>query len=95
MGDSYRSDSSDEPARPGVSADGSERGESDTRQSHLHTVFVNVTGVEECIDKQEETELSRYVDADAASVSAAVTAVAADDGLTDTIDEFGSDERTE
>ncbi|MFT4945443.1 MAG: hypothetical protein ACI9K3_001391 [Halovenus sp.] len=88
MGDSsIASDSGDgQTDVPRIATDGDSREHSDTRQSHLQTLFVNVTGVRECIDEQESTGTSRYVDADNRSVSAAATAVAADDGLADTID---------
>ena len=78
-------DSGEEPVdRPRLLTDG---GEDDTRHSRLRAVFLSVTGVEETVKEQEETQMSRYVDDDTTSVSTAVTAVAADDGLTDTIDD--------
>lgn len=84
-------DSDDEPVdRSRLSTDG---GEDDTRHSRLRAVFLSVTGVEETVEEQEGTQMSRYVDDDTTSVSAAVTAVAADDGLTDTIDESQSTEQ--
>lgn len=76
---------------PRVSAGGNKE-QWDTEQSHLHTLFVNMTGVKECIDRQRGTGVSRYVDADTTSVSAAASAVADDDGLGDTIDESQSAE---
>ncbi len=76
--------------RSRLSTDG---GEDDTRHSRLRAVFLSVTGVEETVEEQEGTQMSRYVDDDTTSVSAAVTAVAADDGLTDTIDESQSTEQ--
>ena len=92
MGDSSRtSDSTEEQAdTPRLSTGDEDREHDDTEQSHLHALFVDVTGVEKCIDRQRETGMSRYVDADTTSVSSAATAVADDDGLTDTIDELPS-----
>jgi hypothetical protein len=57
------------------------------RQSHFQSLFLDVTGVEECVDRQDTMSDSRYVDADTTSVSVAVADVVSWDGLTDTIDE--------
>jgi|APHM01.1.fsa_nt_gi hypothetical protein len=61
------------------------------RQSQFRALFVDVTGVEECVDKQESRGESRYVDADSSSVAAAVEAVTSRDGLGDTIDDAGAE----
>jgi hypothetical protein len=61
------------------------------RQSQFRALFVDVTGVEECVDKQESNGGSRYVDADSSSVAAAVEAVTSRDGLGDTIDDAGAE----
>jgi hypothetical protein len=92
MGDSSSTpDSTEEEAdSPRLSTEGGDREHDDTERSHLHALFVDVTGVEKCIDRQRETEMSRHVDPDTTSVSSAATAVADDDGLTDTIDELQS-----
>jgi hypothetical protein len=97
MGDNpTTSDSSDEQADAArLSTDGGDTERRETEQSHLQSVFVRVTGVEECIDRQQETGMSRYVDADTTSVLAAASAVADDDGLTDTIDEVRSSDEME
>lgn len=85
-----RSDVSDEVSTPPrLSTDGGRDldGDGDTRQCGLCELFVDVTGVEEVVDGQETGPSKRSVDTDTASLAETVTAVARDDGLTDTIDE--------
>lgn len=85
-----RSDGSDGVSTPPrLSTDGGRdlEGGTDARQRRLHELFVDVTGVEELVDDQETTPAKQSVDADADSITETVTAVAQDDGLTDTIDE--------
>lgn len=69
-----------------VETDGGEES-TDLQQRRLQTLFVDVTGTEEVVDEQEETDSSRPVDGDATAVSEYVTTVLSEDGLSDTIDD--------
>lgn len=62
-------------------------GKSMSSQVRFERLFVDITGVEEIVDRQDSTPSKRYLDTDTASIGRAVTAVAKNDGLTDTIDE--------
>ncbi|MEF8813275.1 MAG: helix-turn-helix domain-containing protein [Halovenus sp.] len=84
-----RSDVGDEVSTPRrLSTDGGRDlgGDTDARQRRLHELFVDVTGVEELVDDQETAPAKRSVDTDTESITETVTAVAQDDGLTDTIE---------
>lgn len=59
----------------------------EAKQSRLHSIFVTVTGQEEFMDPQNGTEESRYIDDEAESISATVSAVGSNDNLADAIDE--------
>lgn len=72
-------------SRGRVSTDGgTPENDPDDRGRRLQEIFVDVTGTDELVEKQDAPIQSRYLDDDA-SVSGYVTTLARDDGLTDTL----------
>lgn len=60
--------------------------DSDGKQTRFQTLFVDITGTEEVVARQEVAVASHVIDDDTTSISAYVTDVAKEDGLVDTID---------
>ena len=86
-------DSRDEPepggpatAREVVRDEDTSAGDDGDRQRRLQSLFVDVTGTDELVERRSDSESSRRIDdGDESDLSEYVTAVARNDGLSDAI----------
>lgn len=74
------------PAGTATDTDGPETQHDNDQQQHLQNLFLDVTGTDKLVEKQDATIQSRYLDEDEDSlVSGYVTSLARDDGLADAL----------